>query len=340
MKKLSSEIEELLAVMISQDRDELYGTNRLSSLSFGSEPKFREPFEVMLNLLSELSDCSLDRIPPDQLTELKNHLVEINNRFAKATKLQLEDANPKAQRDAIVNELESLYPQSYRLIAPIIAFANKAGTDFKRIEKQAHDVLQETKAYTEKAKEGLEAEKKQAQEIIAAMRSTAAESGVSQNSIHYSDAAKAHERLAANWLKWTIGFGAGMAAFTLICLGILIFIHGADSKFEFTYLELAMTIIFVLAGFALNFTVKQYSTHRHIAVINGDKAKALATFLAFVKATENEEVKDAVLQQASSAAFTITPSGYLKGQPLLAPPVMSMAQRIAERGFSGPSGHA
>ena len=340
MKALSSEVNTLLDLLINLNREDLFGTKRLSTLSFDSDPALKEPFEITLGLLGELRQCNLDRIPTDQLQNTKNHLSAIKVIFDKAIALKLVDSNPKGQRDAIVNELQGMYPASYALFAPTIAFANKAGTDFKRLERQAQETLTETKAYTDKAKEDLITQKHEAEEIIQAMRTAALESGVSQNSIYYANAEKEHKSLADKWLRSTIAFGIALTAYTLGCIATLILVHGSDKKFEFTYVEVGMVVIFALIAFAVNFSIRQYTNHRHNTVVNSDKARTLATVLAFVKAKDNDAVKDTVLQQASAAAFSPTPSGYLKGQAFLGSPVLNMAQRIAERSLSGPAGHA
>jgi len=340
MKVLSSEIYTIIDSLIKIDRDDLFGTTRLSYLSFNNTPEDSAAFETVLDLLAELRNCNLERVPIDQLNQIKGQLASVKAIFDKAIALKLDHENPKGQRDAILGEVNHLYPPLFKFVAPIVAFANKAGTDFKRLERQAHDTLLEVHSYTEKTKTDLEDHKREAAEIINAMRSTAAESGVSQNSIHYSNAAKEHKDAAQIWLRWTIGFGVFLLIYTVVCLSALIRLHGSDKRFEFTYTELAMAVIFILIGFAINFSIKQYSTHRHNAVVNGDKARALATFLAFVKGTENSDVKDTVLQQASAAAFSMAPSGYLKGQQFLAPPLATAAQKFAERSLSGPPGNA
>ena len=59
---------------------------------------------------------------------------------------------------------------------------------------------------------------------------------------------------------------------------------------------------------------RMYKTNKHQESINKHRANALQTFQAFVEATIDPAVRDAVLMETTRSIFTITPSGYL-GEP-------------------------
>ena len=341
MKRLSPEIKKLLDELSAINRDELYGADRLTHLSFDKDKTSKEAFESTFDLFSEAGKCNLERIPPAQLTELKNQLNHAHGIFKKALALNLEGANPKGQRDQIVNELQASYPNYYTVVAPMISFATRAGTDFKKIEREARAVLNSTKTFAEKATQELNVKKMEIEEIITAMRSSAAESGVSQNSIHYKLASEHHEDVATRWLKATIGFGVGTLIYTAICASSVV-IANQNKRFEFTYIEIALAVGLLMAIYGLRFCSKQYATHRHNTVVNGDKAKALATFLAFAEATDNPAIKEVLLQQASASIFSVNPSGYISStqQSNLTPPTVQVAQKILDKTLSAPAGHA
>ena len=57
---------------------------------------------------------------------------------------------------------------------------------------------------------------------------------------------------------------------------------------------------------------KNYRAQSHNYIINKNKQNALSTFETFVKATSNEEIRNAVLLQTTKAIFSNPKSGYLK----------------------------
>ena len=57
---------------------------------------------------------------------------------------------------------------------------------------------------------------------------------------------------------------------------------------------------------------KNYRAQAHNYIINKNKQNALSTFETFVKATNNEEIRNAVLLQTTKAIFSNPKSGYLK----------------------------
>ena len=54
-----------------------------------------------------------------------------------------------------------------------------------------------------------------------------------------------------------------------------------------------------------------YKTNKHQESVNKHRANALKTFQAFVEATNDPTVRDAVLMETTRSIFAFTPSGYL-----------------------------
>ena len=70
--------------------------------------------------------------------------------------------------------------------------------------------------------------------------------------------------------------------------------------------------LIILAGlyYALLWSAKNYAAARHNFVVNRHRATSLTTFETFVKAASTEDVKQAILLQATSSIFAAQPSGY------------------------------
>ena len=196
-KALHSEIEEFLKI----DREELYGEKRLHEISFIDFGK--EQFEAIFGLIEDLSKCHFDRVPQDKISSIRDRLQTYKEIFEKAKNLNLQnDSSPRNTRDTIVQKLESNYNEFFSEVSPVISFANQAGTDFKQIEREARQTLDQVKAHSEEQKKQMENKKKSAESILESMRTASAKAGVSQEAIHYSEAQKNHSEKAKKWHNW------------------------------------------------------------------------------------------------------------------------------------------
>jgi hypothetical protein len=339
MQLESQQVQDRLAALLKINKNELFGNDRLSQISFGNDIKSRNVIESTLNLFEELSKCTLERIPPQLLITTKDQINIVKTLLDQALALTLEHANPKGERDRIVNELQNHYPGFFMSVSPIISFSTRAGMDFKKIEHDARDSVATTKAIVEQSRNMFESKKIEVNELVSSIREAAAETGVSQNSIHYSIAKDHHANLADQWLKVAISFGILLSISTIVAVGSLMYLRG-DQFFKLGYAEWGLIILFLMLSFALNFSVRQYNNHRHLEEINADKSRALATFLAFANATEDDSVKSVLLQQSSSAIFTPSQTGYLKGQTIFGPPAIEISNRLAEKIWKQPPGNA
>ena len=182
---LRSEINEFLKI----DREELYGEKRLHQLSFNYHGK--EQFEAIFGLIEDLSKCHFDRVPQNKISLIRSRLQIYKEIFERAKNLNLQDdSSPKNTRASIVQELENNYNQFFSEASSVISFSNQAGTDFKQVEREARQTLEQVKAHSEEQKKQMENQKKGAESILESMRKASAEAGVSQEAIHYSEAQK------------------------------------------------------------------------------------------------------------------------------------------------------
>ncbi len=321
---LRTEIQEFLKI----DRDELYGEGRLHGVSFNRKGK--EQFEMVFGLIEDLLKCHFDRVPQTKTLAIRNYLQTYKKIFERAKSLDLEDSSPKQTRDNIVQELENHYESFFETVSSVINFANQAGTDFKQIEREARQTLKQVKAHSKEQKNQMENQKKSAESILESMRTASAETGVSQNAIHYSNAQKCHSEQAQNWYKWGRNLLIGLIVFLSI-IGISFFVFKGKEALMLGYLEIAVLIIISLWIYAINFCNKNFHAEKHNETVNANKAKTLTTFRSFVEATEDENIKNQVLLYASASAFSNPSTGFNKAQGVPLPPGAELAKQIASR---------
>ena len=162
------------------------------------------------------------------------------------------------------------------------------------------------------------------------MRTASAETGVSQNAIHYSNAQKSHSEKAQKWYKWGKNLLIGLIVSLIIIGGLLVYVKGKEAL-VLGYLEIAILIIISLWIYAINFCNKNFYAEKHNETVNANKAKTLTTFRSFVDATEKDNVKDQVLIYASASAFSNPSTGFNKAQGVPLPPGMELTKQLASR---------
>ena len=102
----------------------------------------------------------------------------------------------------------------------------------------------------------------------------------------------------------------------VVATGVVAYIFGTASKvpLEIPALLQYTTMKVVILGLLFTSTIwcgRMYRTNKHQQSINKHRANALRTFQAFVEATNDPAIRDAVLLETTRSIFAITPSGYL-----------------------------
>ncbi len=325
---IESQIKEILNI----NREELYENDRLGKLSFGRNEEEKKDFELMFEIFEDIQKCNLNRIPSENLNTISSWAVFFKDYIDRALKIDIEStADIQNEKNAIVSKIRSQYSHCFNELAPIISFSTKLGTDLKEAKKYSDKLIKEIQDNAKEFQKQLEKNKTESNKIIDSMRTIAAEAGVSQNSIYYSNAEKKHAALAKKWLNFSIGTFSVLLAYTIACTYHLSTDYSGIIP-SLGYIEIGITACFFLLVYVLYFFVKQYNSNQHLAVTNGDKSKALSTFKTFVDAADNEDVKDVILQQASYTIFSLPPSGYLKNQESVTSilPSVALARKLRD----------
>ena len=319
---LRNEINEILKI----DREELYGEKRLHEISFKNNGK--EQFEMTFKLIEDLSKYQFDRIPKQFIDPIIKRLQRYKDIFEKAKNLNLHVRNPTNSRDQIIQEIENEYDGFFEEVSKIIGFANQTGTDFKQIEEEARQTLESFKSQVEEKNKQIEKNLQESNNILDSMRSASAETGVSQNAIHYSNAREDHANRAKKWYKWGKWLLITLIIAT-ISTGIAFVCFKESDQLTLGYFEIAAIVVFSLWVYAINFCNKNFHAEKHNEMINANKARTLTTFRSFVESTEDENIKNQVLLYASTSAFSNPSTGFGKNQSPPLPPGIELIKQTA-----------
>jgi hypothetical protein len=148
--------------------------------------------------------------------------------------------------------------------------------------------------------------------IIAAARDAAATVGVAHFTTDFNGTADTLETTAREWL-WCTG---GLAVATILIALAFPFIFVSSGKEIDMHAIQLFTSKLVALGALFTATVwcgHMFKATKHQAAINRHRANALKTFQAFVKATSDDQIRDAVLMETTRSIFAMVSTGYLDG---------------------------
>lgn len=133
---------------------------------------------------------------------------------------------------------------------------------------------------------------------------------LSSNAKTFADKAQENKRIS----HWCLGISV-LFALLLVVAGKSIQIAridpGADLSTKISAIASGLALpIFLL--FVVIVGVRLFASERHNHVINLQRAMAIDTFDKFVGSTKDEAVRNAILLQAATAAFSHQPTGYNK----------------------------
>lgn len=266
-------------------------------------------FARILRLFEDVRLADLDGVPLNLLQAIKKHAHSAFDLFSRIQNFSTAVDNPRAQRDALITEAQDNYQSYYGTIAPPLAYAGKKGTDFSELERRAKDTADRVDQILNEAKADVAKAQKEASTVLESIRNVAAESGVTQHQIHFENEAKTEGRSAVAWLVATIIFGVFALGFAFNSVDF--FVTAPDLSLpQLAQIAIAKVLTFSVLSFGLIWCSSIYKTHKHNYVINRHRRNALGTFEAFAKATEDVDVKNAVLLRATEAIFSPAATGY------------------------------
>ena len=280
----------------------------------GSELNFADAetdFETAINLFKGLADIDIMRVPESIIRDLNNEMNSFINSIEQIK--SFSSIQGPGVRQSLIDSITNNYNNSwFKTISPIVAYCTKAGTDYEALQRQAKEALDNFKQEQEQARKEREAAQENIREITEAVQKAANSVGVTNHTVNFQEAATMFEKGKDIWFKW------------IICISIIIMIYSSVTFWlcpiilEEPYLyRFAQAILPRFTGLIVLFYIlvtcgKNYRAQAHNYIINKNKQNALSTFETFVKATSNEEIRNAVLLQTTKAIFSNSQSGYLK----------------------------
>lgn len=281
-----------------------------SSLNF---QKAVEPANRLIDLYKQLHIDVLGSLSFARIRTLRDQSINDYAIIKQILDFSAETSSPIGVRDGYISQLIAAYDTCFEVLFPTISYSIRKSTDFANLEREARVVTQSVRDQADTLKLEIDSRKKEAEDILIAIRKVAEEQGVSQQASYFKNEADIHETHATTWLKITIGMTVAIAIAAIASL----FLHKASvlapqNIYEASQLAIGKILVFATMSFFLLLAARNYSANRHNAVVNRHRQNALVTFEALVKAGGEKATRDIVLTKASECIFDPQPTAFTK----------------------------
>ena len=270
-----------------------------------------KPAETIVAIYKRIPMSALPDFTDGQLNAILAQANADYNVFKQILDFNAASGDAVGTRSNILTNIKARRDQLWQYVAYGVARI----TDTSLLETQARATIQGIEDQAAKLTEQLTKAKSDADGALAAIRAVASEQGVSQQAIYFKDEAQAQETLAERWLNYTYRFAAALGVFAILSL----FLHKIEwikptNNAEMFQLITSKVLIFTVLGYLLIMAARNYTTHKHNAVVNRHRQNALLTYRAIVTAAEDAGTQDIVLAYALSCIFSPQETGFAHGK--------------------------
>ncbi len=284
----------------------------------GRQMNFAEavkPAEAVIAVYERIPMSALADFTDSQLNVIKAQANADFNVFQQILDFDATSNDAAGTRTNILNNIKERRDKLFDQLWQFVAYGVARITDTSRLETQARATIQGIQDQAEKLMSQIANAKTDADNALSAIRSVASEQGVSQQAHYFRDEAQSQETLANSWLQYTYRFAAALGCFAVLSL----FLHKfewikPDNTAEMFQLVTSKVLIFTVLGYMLILAAKNYTTHKHNAVVNRHRQNALLTYRALVTAAEDTGTQDIVLAHAASCIFSPQDTGFSHGK--------------------------
>jgi hypothetical protein len=279
---------------------------------------FAEAVKPAESIIAVYKRIPMSALPDFTDTQLNAILAQANsdfNVFKQILEFNAVSSDAVGTRSNILASIKVRRDQLFDQLWHYVAYGVARITDTSLLEIQARATIQGIQDQAAKLTGQLTKAKSDADSALAAIRSVASEQGVSQQAIYFKEEAQSQETLADKWLTYTYRFAAALGVFAILSL----FLHKIEaikptSNAEMFQLITSKVLIFSVLGYMLLMAAKNYTTHKHNAVVNRHRQNALLTYRAIVTAAEDTGTQDIVLAHAASCIFSPQETGFAQSK--------------------------
>lgn len=304
------DFREVIARVIALDFSDFLQQPKWGAMNFSS---LIQPFERRLKpVLRLLQLLDLEVLDDSEFDTIRNAYEPIGTTLNRISEFDIANSDASIQRNAILKEAS----RNIRKIEEFVT-AYSASFLFSQVSDINRDVRIE--ALTKSASESQSKisnllmevldTKVEIDEILKNVREAAANVGVETHATIFETESISLKKQSYWWL-----FATGLLLVVTICGAAYFYMNPSFALGDMTVALQIIVPKVLLLGLLVSITVwcgRNYRALAHEAAVNRHRANALSTFRTFVDSTNEPEVRNAVLLEATRAIFSQAPSGYL-----------------------------
>lgn len=268
----------------------------------------KKDLERLYALCNHFKVLPLDQLPDDVALQISNEGTPIFQTVNNIREFTIEQANPSGIRDQYINEVKANVDRFYKSAHIYVPYLAYQKGEIQNNIKQLTTSVNDAKVLLVNTEKDVTSQKDKINKIVNAAREASASVGVAHFTVDFDTEAKNMEAHATTWLKTTAALG-------VLSLATTVYFLFADPDLSTTakaiqYVSSKILILILLVTGTL-WCGNMYKAAKHQAAANKFKGNSLKTFQAFVNATDDNAVRDAVLIETTRAIFSESATGYI-----------------------------
>lgn len=306
-KQVAETVEKLLGIKPST----LVRKEVLGEYSFEKELPL---FEEIHDFYKEFDVAAINPVPEKTLQNINDYTSKIVDSFQRISSLKLAGTHGLSVDSSklnLITELNQRWLSAYTSITPLLILDRRRLLNVESKEKEISRLETDFREMISNTLGDLKQANIQKDELLDALKTAAAEGGVSRQSIHFSGLCKQFRNLCIMWVIFAVLFGVAIGIYALCGFKPLI----GDVTWQSLINHFGPRLVTISVLFTgLVFCVRNFLAASHNLTVNRHRQVALDTFETFRSASKDDRVKDFILMEAAKTIFAHQSTGYLKGE--------------------------
>lgn len=272
----------------------------------------REDITTALSITKDLAGLPLEELTDSAANQIQGSIPRVAQALEQIDTFSIASGGtPPENRDNICIQLRKAIEGLRTAATPHIPYlAYKRGDIAENVAKLEETIARTRSAYDE-ASIWIDEKKGEIERIESAARAAAASAGVGTFTDEFNSEAERLRDQSEKWLKAALGFAsATIGAAVLFYYWPEVASDAGTSETLRNIGSKAAIIVVLFTGTV--WCGRIYRALVHQAAVNKHRALSLKTFQAFVEATSDDYIKDAVLMAATKTVFSNVPTGFVE----------------------------
>ncbi len=290
------------------------------------------PLKEMVAQVVELEEYDFrESLTLYESTQVEQARLQVLSYISQIQSFSIEQLNSTQIRDSLVQSIQSYYQNSFaaQIRQSLLYLRDKTRSSAKSNEAEYRKLAKELQTLVTEVKE----EKTKLEKDKVSVEQGRGVISAKYLSVQFEQQATDAEVDSGFWQKWVFGLAVGMiAVIILLALGYVLYIRNIDTSSRIEYAVFSATIIASIF-FYLKIVLRNYNITKHISTGNKHRANVAATLEGFLEqASQDQELKMALLKEGSAAIFQTDSTGYLtKDQIEVTTPIKEVINTVMHK---------